>query len=110
MSIHTTDCVNIKDLLQEEDRIIDVEWYNEKASSYNVDIEVFSNDRNGLLADIIKAIYDVKTKLVAINSKVNKEKVVTTEITIEVENLEDLNKTLKSLRKVDSVFEVKRKK
>ncbi len=110
VSIHTTDCVNIKDLLQEEDRIIDVEWYNEKASSYNVDIEVFSNDRNGLLADIIKAIYDVKTKLVAINSKVNKEKVVTTEITIEVENLEDLNKTLKSLRKVDSVFEVKRKK
>ena len=97
-------------MLQQEDRIIDVEWYNEKASNYNVDIEVFSNDRNGLLADIIKAIYDVKTKLVAINSKVNKEKIVTTEITIEVENLDDLNKTLKALRKVDSVFEVKRKK
>lgn len=110
VSIHTTECVNIKDLLQQEDRIIDVEWYNEKASNYNVDIEVFSNDRNGLLADIIKAIYDVKTKLVAINSKVNKEKIVTTEITIEVENLDDLNKTLKALRKVDSVFEVKRKK
>lgn len=110
VSIHTTDCVNIKDLLQEEDRIIDVEWYNEKASSYNVDIEVFSNDRNGLLADIIKAIYDVKTKLIAVNSKVNKEKIVITEITIEVENLDELNKTLKALRKVDSVFEVKRKK
>ncbi len=110
VSIHTTDCVNIKDLLQEPDRIIDVEWVGEKASSYNVDIEVYSNDRTGLLADIIKAIYDVKTKLIAVNSKANKERIVITEITIEVQNLDELNKTLKSIRKVDSVFEVKRKK
>lgn len=110
VSIHTTECVNIKDLLKEEDRIIDVEWYNEKASSYNVDIEAYSNDRTGLLADIIKAIYDTKTKLIAVNSKINKERVVITEITVEVENLEDLNKTLKAIRKVDSVFEVQRKK
>ncbi len=110
VSIHTTDCVNIKELLHEPNRIIDVEWVGEKSSNYNVDIEVYSNDRTGLLADIIKAIYDVKTKLMAVNSKANKERIVITEITIEVQNLEELNKTLKSIRKVDSVFEVKRKK
>ena len=110
VSIHTTDCVNIKELLQEPNRIIDVEWVEEKSSSYNVDIEVYSNDRIGLLADIIKAIYDVKTKLVAVNSKANKDRIVITEITIEVQNLEELNKALKTIRKVDSVFEVKRKK
>ena len=110
VSIHTTDCVNIKELLQEPNRIIDVEWVGEKSSSYNVDIEVYSNDRTGLLADIIKAIYDVKTKLVAVNSKANKDRIVITEITIEVQNLEELNKALKAIRKVDSVFEVKRKK
>ena len=110
VSIHTTDCVNIKELLQEPNRIIDVEWVGEKSSSYNVDIEVYSNDRIGLLADIIKAIYDVKTKLVAVNSKANKDRIVITEITIEVQNLEELNKALKTIRKVDSVFEVKRKK
>ena len=80
VSIHTTECANIKDLLSDEDRIIDVEWYNENTSSYNVDIEVYSNDRTGLLADILKAIYDVKTKLVAVNSKLNKERIAITEI------------------------------
>lgn len=110
VSIHTTECVNIKDLLQQEDRIIDVEWYNEKESNYQVDIEAYSNDREGLLADIVKSIYDTKTKLIAINSKVNKEKIVITEITLEVGNLEELNKALKAIRKVDSVYEVKRKK
>ena len=110
VSIHTTDCINMKELVQEPDRMIDVEWVGEKTSSYNVDIEVFSNDRTGLLADIIKAVYDVKTKLVAVNSRTNKDRTVTTDITIEVQNLEELNKTLKSIRKVDSVFEVRRKK
>ena len=110
VSIHTTECVNIKELLEEPDRMIDVEWVNEKTAAYNVDIEVFSNDRTGLLADIIKAIYDAKTKLIAVNSKANKDRIVVTEITIEVQNLEELNKALKLIRKVDSVFEVKRKK
>lgn len=110
VSIHTTECINIKELVQDSDRIIDVEWYNEKVSSYNVDIEAYSNDRTGLLADIIKAIYDTKTKLIAVNSKANKDRIVITEITIEVQNLEELNKALKAIRKVDSVFEVKRRK
>ena len=111
VSIHTTDCVNVKDLFEEEDRIIDVEWYNEsKNSSYNVDIEVFANDRDGLLADIIKELSNIKTKLMAINCRATKEKIAITEITAEVENVEDLNKILKVLRKVDSVYEVKRKK
>ena len=46
----------------------------------------------------------------AVNSKTNREKIAMTELTIEVENIEQLNNILKSLRKIDSVYEVKRKK
>ena len=99
-----------KELLGEEERIIDVEWYNAKQTAYDVDIEAYSNDRQGLLADIIKAIYDTKVELMAVNSKTNKEKIVLSEITVKVNGLEDLNKVMKSLRKVDSVYEVKRKR
>ena len=111
VSIHTKDCVNIKELFEEEARIIDVKWYEEsKKSSYTVDIEIFANDRQGLLADIIKELSNQKTKLMAVNSRANKEKIAITDITIEVENLDELNKILKVLRKVDSVYEVIRKK
>ena len=51
-----------------------------------------------------------KTKLMAVNSRANKEKIAITDITVEVENLDELNKVLKVLRKVDSVYEVIRKK
>ena len=110
VSVHRTDCVNVKDLLKEEDRIIDVYWYTEKAVSYNVDITVFANDRSGLLADVIQVLSNLKTKLMGLNSKATKEHIATIEITIEVENIEELNKVLKELRKVDSVYEVTRKK
>lgn len=110
VSVHRVDCINVKELLGEEERIIDVEWYNAKQTAYDVDIEVYSNDRQGLLADIIKAIYDSKVELMAVNSKTNKERIVLSEITVKVNGLEDLNKVMKLLRKVDSVYEVKRKK
>ena len=110
VSVHRTDCVNVKDLLKEEDRIIDVYWYTEEAASYNVDITVFANDRAGLLADVIQVLSNLKTKLIALNSKATKEHIATIEVTIEVENIEDLNKVLKELRKIDSVYEVTRKK
>ncbi len=110
VSVHRKDCVNIQDLISQEDRMIDVYWFNNNQSSYNVDIEILANDRNGLLADIIKQIASVKTRLIAVNSKVNKEKIVVTDVTVEVENLEDLNNILKALRKINNVYEVNRKK
>ena len=111
VSIHRADCKNLKDLFEDsESRMIDVYWHTDKKASYHVDVEIFANDRNGLLADIIQAINGSKTKLVAMNSRANKERIATTDITVEVENLEELNQLLKALRKVDSVYEVKRKK
>ena len=111
VSIHRKDCVNVNELLNEENRIIDVEWFDEnKKTEYTVEIEIFANDRSGLLADIIKEVSVLKTKLIGVNSRANKEKIAITELTIQVENLEELNKAIKALRKVDSVYEVKRKK
>lgn len=111
VSVHRTDCINVKDLLQEENRMIDVEWYKQNQNtSYTVDIEIYANDRTGLLADIIKELSSQKTKIMGINARANKEKIAVTDVTIEVENIEELNKVLKNLRKVDSVYEVKRKK
>lgn len=110
VSVHRTDCVNINDLLEEEGRMIEVSWYDDKQACYNVDVEIFANDRNGLLADIIKEVSNTKAKLVEVNCKANKDKTAITELTVEVENLDELNKVLKALRKVENVYEVRRKK
>ncbi len=111
VSIHRSDCKNLKDLfLDEESRMIDVFWADNDKAAYSVDIEIYANDRNGLLSDIIKVVGDSKTKLIAVSSRANKERIAITELTVEVENLDSLNQVLKALRKIDSVYEVKRRK
>ena len=110
VSVHRKDCVNIGELLAEENRMIDVEWYEENESSYQVDIEVYSNDRTGLLMDILKEIGTTKAKILGVNTKTTKERIAIMEITLEIENLEELNKAQRAVRKVNSVYEVKRKK
>lgn len=110
VSVHRKDCMNIKDLFQEEERIIDVEWSGEEKTRYKADIELRSNDRSGLVADIAREMNDLKADMLLINSRVIQDRIVVTEMTIEVESLDALNKVLKALRKIDSVYEVSRKK
>ena len=109
VSVHRKDCINMKDLISQDGRMIDVYWYDEPRASYSVDIEIYANDRAGLLADIINEMNTTKCKLIAVSSRATKEKIAITEMTIEVENIEELNKVLKSLRRIDSVYEVSRK-
>ena len=56
-----------------------------------------------------KQIGTTKAKILGVNTKTTKEKIAIMNITLEVENLDELNKAQKAIRKVDSVYEVRRK-
>ncbi len=112
VTVHRKNCKNVNEFLDDENRIIEVTWDIEKAeqASYNVHLMVFANDRDGLLADIISVIALSNAKLTAVNAKANKEKIGTVDLTMEVKNIDDLHKVERDIRKVDSVYDVKRKK
>ena len=110
VTIHRKDCKNVKDLLQDEGRIIDVYWDEQKSSSYNVEITIFANDREGLLADVIRVIGNTDAKLIAVLAKASKEKIAIVELTLEVKDVNDLIKAQRELGKIDSVYDVKRNK
>lgn len=111
VSIHRTDCTNLKDLLSEEERIIEVEWFdNKELTEYNVDIEIMSNDRTGLLSDIAKEITSQKINIMGVNTRTSKDGIATIDVTLEVQNIEQLNQVIKQIRKIDSVYDVTRKK
>lgn len=111
VSVHRADCVNCKDLLSNEQRIIEVSWYKENKASYMADLEIYANDRAGLMADITVAIGDLKAKMVSINARtVNNDRVAIINVGLEVEDIDKLNKVIKAVRKVDSVYDVHRQK
>ena len=110
VSVHRTDCINLKDLLLEDGRMIDVYWQDDAKASYNVEIEIFANDRDGLLRDVIKQIENYKLKLMGVNTRTNKDNTAILDIIVETGNIEVLNKFMKSLNSVESVFDVYRKR
>ena len=110
VSVHRKDCINVKELIKEENRMIDVSWVEEEKISYQVDIEIDANDRANLLSDVISALGTIKAHIIAVNAKANKDRIAIIDLTIETQSLDDLNNILKTLRKIDSVYEVKRKK
>jgi len=110
VSVHRTDCVNVKDLISEESRMIDVYWASEAKSSYSVDICVYANDRQGLLSDVIKEITAAKFNILGVNTKTTKERIAIIDVTVELENIEALNRVIRTLMKIDSVYDVKRNK
>ncbi len=111
VSVHRTDCPNINELLEDENRIIDVYWYDEaERGSYVVDIEVFATDRNGLLREILKQIENASVKLVGVNTRTTKEKIAIMNISLETSSKDELHKAVNQIRKVEGVYDIKRKR
>ena len=110
VSVHRADCINLKDLIAEDGRMIDVYWQEDAKASYSVEIEIFANNRDGLLRDIIKQVENYKLKLMGVNTRTNKDNTAILDINVETGNIETLNKFMKSLNNVESVFDVYRKR
>ena len=59
---------------------------------------------------MIKEIMSKKVNIIGVNTRTSKDKIATIYITLEVQDIEQLNQVIKQIRKVDSVYEVTRKK
>lgn len=110
VSVHRKDCINLKDLVGQENRMIDVYWLQDVKASYTVEIEIFANDRTGLLRDVIKQIENYKIKIMGMNTRTNKDNTAILDMTLETTDIENLNKLMKALRNVESVYDVYRKR
>lgn len=110
VSVHRKDCTNVVSSLAEDDRLIEVRWYSEGDVAYKADITVLANDRTSLLMELTNVIGESKIPLKAINARTTKDQIAIINLTLEITNTEQLDKMIKKLRKVDSVFEVTRNK
>ncbi|NLY46496.1 MAG: bifunctional (p)ppGpp synthetase/guanosine-3',5'-bis(diphosphate) 3'-pyrophosphohydrolase [Tissierella sp.] len=107
VSVHRADCPNTK-TEEDEERIIEVEWDSEKKASYHAEIQVRAIDRPGILAEIALRINDLGLGLVNINARTNKDKIVVVNMTLEINNIEQLQDTMRRLRKIKNIIDAYR--
>lgn len=110
VSIHRRDCPNARDLLNEPERLIEVEWNIQSQASYNADLQIRANDRQGLLAEVTSIINENKINIVSFYSRTSKDKVANINFILEINDIEQLNKLIRKFRRVEGVIDVFRAK
>ena len=111
VSIHRTDCINVLSLPQEErGRLIDAEWQEqpEDEGHYVAEINLYSNNRDGLLAEITRVLTEKGVSILAMNMRINKQGRATTSVSFEIANTEELNHLIEKLRSLDDIIDIER--
>ena len=111
VTIHRTDCINVMNLSESDRaRLIDAEWQGSEVTSglYTAEINVYANNRMGLLVDISRIFTERKIDLAGINSRTSKQGTATISLTFDVHSKEELANLVEKLRQVDSVLDIER--
>ena len=111
ISIHRTDCLNIMNLSEiDRNRLIDVEWQQaeETEGKYLVEISIFANNRNGLLADVSKALTEKNIDILSLSTRVSKQGTATIMVSFEISSREELQRIIDKIRTIESVIDIER--
>ncbi len=111
ISIHRTDCVNMMNLPEiERVRIIDADWQapEDTSEKYVAEIDIYANNRNGLLADITKTLTERNINILSLNTRVSRQGLATLQTSFEVEGREELNRVIEKIRSIESVVDIER--
>ncbi|WZL71531.1 bifunctional (p)ppGpp synthetase/guanosine-3',5'-bis(diphosphate) 3'-pyrophosphohydrolase [Clostridiaceae bacterium 35-E11] len=108
VSVHRRDCTNILNANEAIDRFIEVEWDGDREISYQTEIQIIATDRKGLLSEVTNVLSDTKLSVTAINARTNKEKIAIVNLTIEISNIEQLDKLINKIKSMSGVIDVYR--
>jgi GTP diphosphokinase / guanosine-3',5'-bis(diphosphate) 3'-diphosphatase len=109
ISVHSENCPNVRNLLYDPERQIEVAWAGEKTTSYAIELEVVSDDRPGLLADLTQAIAGEGSNIRRIDARADEGRKGYVSVSLETSDLKHLEKILSKLKAVRGVQEVIRK-
>ncbi len=107
--VHNKTCKNVKQLMINRDRIVEVEWAkNDTKHIQSVRLLATTENRTGMLAGITNAIAEIKTGIRDARANVSRDNRGLIEVTIEVFDKKQLDKVISSVEQVPGVIAVER--
>lgn len=111
VSIHKRNCSNIpKDIehCEQPERYISAEWAQEVNESFQTTLEILSNDRTGLLADITNQLSSMHIFINNMDSKEIKDDLAIMHFSITVNGMDHLRSVIARLSNVKGVISISR--
>lgn len=107
VSVHRRDCMNIAEI-DEGERLIEVEWAETEKTSYKAEIQVKASDRTGLLTEITLLLAEAKLAVSSLNARTQKDNIVLINMTLEINNVDQLKRLMKKIKGLRGVMDVYR--
>ncbi|HEY0004153.1 MAG TPA: bifunctional (p)ppGpp synthetase/guanosine-3',5'-bis(diphosphate) 3'-pyrophosphohydrolase [Pyrinomonadaceae bacterium] len=108
--VHSRSCKNVKQLMVNPERIVEVEWAGgrDDKAAYTVKLLAITENRTGMIAGITGAISDMKTGIRDARASVAPDERGRIEVTVEVFDVKHLDKVISSIKSVPGVLDVER--
>ena len=113
ISVHRKDCDNLKSLPpQERARFIDVSWDtdNTQDKSFNAELTLIAKDQKSMISSISKICEDLDVNISGLNAKANRDETVVINLNLSIQNKEQMEKIIRSLKNVPGIMEAYRTK
>ena len=107
VSVHRSDCINLKNNMNEE-RLIPVRWDIDEQETYSAELEVRADSKSNVLADIANRIHDARLDIQNLSARENKEGMLVIRTTVRIHHIEELQRLIKKLENIQHVIEVYR--
>ena len=111
VSIHKKDCINYASrnkASENESRWVQVQWSNSNNENYKATVDIVSNNRNSLLADVSMALAESKIPIHEMSARELKNGNANIVLTIGIAGADQLNNIITRLRKISGVISVDR--
>jgi guanosine-3',5'-bis(diphosphate) 3'-pyrophosphohydrolase len=108
VSVHQADCHNVASLLNEPERMIDVEWAPTSSSVFLVQIQVEALDRAGLLSDVTRVLSESHVNILSATVSTSSDRLALSRFVFEMGDTTHLDAVLNAVRRIDAVYDVYR--
>lgn len=107
ISVHSSNCPNVQNLMYDAERRIDVEWTGPKYTFYPVRLSLLTTDRQGMLAEITAVISGDRSNIQNLETRTGDNQAFI-DVTVDIVDKNHLEKIVSSLRKIEGVYRVER--
>ncbi|HIX67281.1 MAG TPA: bifunctional (p)ppGpp synthetase/guanosine-3',5'-bis(diphosphate) 3'-pyrophosphohydrolase [Candidatus Anaerostipes excrementavium] len=112
VSIHRTDCANLLNMPEHDRaRLIEAEWQvreEDTDQTYTTEINIYANNRKGLLADVSRIFLELDIDIISINVSNNKKGRATLSMSFDITGVSQLNRIISKIRGVEGVIDIER--
>jgi guanosine-3',5'-bis(diphosphate) 3'-pyrophosphohydrolase len=110
VTVHTADCPLISELDLDLEREIKVDWDVQKKIPHMVQLAIHAEDRPGVLSNVSSAVSECNVNITQANIKITESQKAYILFTIEIFDLEQLQKVIKNIAQTKWVYGVERVK